>query len=114
MLFERVFLSCLLVGAANAKILQATLTERILVARTAAAEESFDPIELQNYLPIAAKLPEREVFASAATGDAPSPTQPGLVSTCNAYYRVQRGDYCATVVDKFYGLTLNDFYAWNP
>jgi hypothetical protein len=114
MLFERVLLSCLLVGTANAKALQATLTEGILVARTAAAEESYDPIELQGYLPIAAKLPEREVVASAATADAPSPTQSGLISICNAYYRVQRGDYCATVIDKFYGLTLTDFYDWNP
>lgn len=94
MLFERVILSCLLAGAVTARVLQATLLGNILATRTAA------------------NSPEREVAATAAA--APSPTQLGLISTCNAYYRVQRGDYCATVVDKFYGLTLKEFYAWNP
>uniref|UniRef100_A0A093XFR9 LysM domain-containing protein n=1 Tax=Talaromyces marneffei PM1 TaxID=1077442 RepID=A0A093XFR9_TALMA len=94
MLFKKALLSCLLVGAANVKALQPTLTEGTLIGRTAA------------------NSPQREVGATKAA--APSPTQPGLISTCNAYYRVQRGDYCATVVDKFYGLTLNEFYVWNP
>ncbi|PCH00308.1 Peptidoglycan-binding Lysin subgroup [Penicillium occitanis (nom. inval.)] len=112
MLFERVLLSCVLVGAATARTLQVTLLENILVTGTAFTEKPSDFIELKSPLPTAAKSPEREVVATAAA--APSPTQPGLISTCNAYYRVQRGDYCATVVDKFYALTLNEFYAWNP
>lgn len=110
MLFKKVLLSCLLVGATTARTLQATLLGNI--ARTAAGEKPSNFIEPENPLPTAAKSPEREVVATAAA--APSPTQPGLISTCNAYYRVQRGDYCATVVDKVYGLTLNEFYAWNP
>jgi hypothetical protein len=114
MLFDRVLLSCLLAGAVSARAFQATLPENILAARTAAAGQRSNFIDPQNSLPTAAKSPERETIATAATASAPSPTQPGLISTCNAYYRVQRGDYCSTVVDKFYGLTLNEFYAWNP
>lgn len=100
MLFERVLLSCLLVGSTTARTLQVTLLENTPAARTAAGEQPSNFIE-----------PENPLLTAAA---APSPTQPGLISTCNAYYRVQRGDYCAAVVDKFYGLTLNELYAWNP
>lgn len=54
------------------------------------------------------------ILATEAAAAAPSPTQPGLISTCDDYNRVQRGDYCDRIVKKFDRLTLKKFYAWNP
>ncbi len=39
--------------------------------------------------------------------------QPGIVSTCNAFYLVTKGDSCRLIVDKFGNFTLDDFTKWN-
>ncbi|KAJ5988345.1 hypothetical protein N7481_003555 [Penicillium waksmanii] len=49
---------------------------------------------------------------TAASG--PSPTQRGLISTCNAFYFVQSGDYCAGITSTYGNFTLDQFYSWNP
>ena len=43
----------------------------------------------------------------------PQPIQTGMVSNCDSFYIVQSGDSCAVIVSKF-GITLTQFYAWNP
>ncbi|KAI0806567.1 carbohydrate-binding module family 50 protein [Xylaria sp. FL0064] len=43
----------------------------------------------------------------------PSPVQTGIVSNCDMFYYVQSGDTCSIIAAK-YGITLAQFYAWNP
>jgi LysM repeat protein len=42
----------------------------------------------------------------------PTPTQPGMVSNCNKFYKVTDDDGCQTIADKN-GITLSEFYLWN-
>ncbi|KAF2817301.1 uncharacterized protein BDZ99DRAFT_565066 [Mytilinidion resinicola] len=45
----------------------------------------------------------------------PTPTQPGLISTCNNFYKVAKGDTCISIVASFgYKFTVEAFEAWNP
>lgn len=49
------------------------------------------------------------------TGGIPEPTQPGLAKDCNDYVYAKQGDTCGKIVDAYgHGLTLQDFYKWNP
>lgn len=43
----------------------------------------------------------------------PTPTQTGMVSNCNSFYLVKSGDSCATVAAAK-GISLDNFYKWNP
>ncbi|KAI0449632.1 carbohydrate-binding module family 50 protein [Xylaria acuta] len=43
----------------------------------------------------------------------PMPIQTGIASNCNKFYDVQPGDICDTIVAA-YGISLQNFYAWNP
>jgi len=43
----------------------------------------------------------------------PSPTQPGMVPNCTAFFRTRPGDTCATVSTTT-GISLSDFLTWNP
>ncbi|RMX98022.1 hypothetical protein D0868_10327 [Hortaea werneckii] len=43
----------------------------------------------------------------------PSPTQDGLSESCNEFYFVKSGDGCYNIA-KSYGISLKDFYAYNP
>lgn len=36
-----------------------------------------------------------------------------MATNCNKFYLVQKGDGCSTIASA-YGITLADFYAWNP
>ncbi|TQN68562.1 LysM domain-containing protein [Colletotrichum shisoi] len=45
--------------------------------------------------------------------ETPQPTQPGMVDNCNQFYIVRQGDTCR-VVKSGAGITLDQFYAWNP
>ncbi|KAJ5622273.1 hypothetical protein N7528_005505 [Penicillium herquei] len=54
--------------------------------------------------------------SSTTTGDGvstPSPVQTGIVATCDSFYLVVSGDSCATIASNE-GISLTDFYAWNP
>ena len=45
----------------------------------------------------------------------PSPTQPGLIDTCTAFYKTVEGDVCDTIVRLYGGtFTVADFIKWNP
>ncbi|KAL9599870.1 MAG: hypothetical protein Q9219_003564 [cf. Caloplaca sp. 3 TL-2023] len=55
--------------------------------------------------------------SSTATSPAPtgpSPVQSGITTECKQYYKVQDGDTCAGIVDKYHTSTLQNFYSWNP
>ncbi|OAA41492.1 LysM domain-containing protein [Beauveria brongniartii RCEF 3172] len=43
----------------------------------------------------------------------PAPTGDGTVKDCKSWYVVANGDTCQKVVDK-YGISLAQFYSWNP
>ncbi|PWY73001.1 hypothetical protein BO70DRAFT_413661 [Aspergillus heteromorphus CBS 117.55] len=43
----------------------------------------------------------------------PSPIQTGMSSTCDKFYLVESGDSCSTIASDA-GISLADFYAWNP
>ncbi|KAJ5364020.1 uncharacterized protein N7496_009733 [Penicillium cataractarum] len=42
----------------------------------------------------------------------PTPTQPGMVSNCNKFYKVTDDDGCESIA-LANGITLSDFYIWN-
>ncbi|THC91912.1 hypothetical protein EYZ11_008622 [Aspergillus tanneri] len=48
------------------------------------------------------------------SGNTPSPTQSGLISTCNAFYKVQVNDICYDIASYYGNFTLDQFYEWNP
>lgn len=43
----------------------------------------------------------------------PTPTQTGMVSNCNTFYLVKTGDSCAAIATSK-GISLDNFYKWNP
>ncbi|KAI0476852.1 hypothetical protein F4859DRAFT_65195 [Xylaria cf. heliscus] len=43
----------------------------------------------------------------------PTPVQTGMVSDCDAFYLVHSGDTCSNIAS-VEGITLANFYAWNP
>ncbi|KAI0847482.1 LysM domain-containing protein [Daldinia vernicosa] len=51
--------------------------------------------------------------ATLTTPSGPSPTQTGITSNCDAYYKVVSGDTCQKIVKYFGNFTLTDFYNWN-
>ncbi|OKL55215.1 hypothetical protein UA08_09512 [Talaromyces atroroseus] len=53
---------------------------------------------------------------SSSSGDGistPMPIQTGMVSTCDAFHLVVSGDTCAAIATAA-GISLTNFYAWNP
>ncbi|RHZ63585.1 LysM peptidoglycan-binding domain-containing protein [Aspergillus thermomutatus] len=44
----------------------------------------------------------------------PSPTQTGIISTCNSFYMAVAGDTCDKIVAKYGTFTLDHFLSWNP
>jgi LysM repeat protein len=43
----------------------------------------------------------------------PTPTQTGMVTNCDTFHRVVSGDECAVIASRA-GITLANFYRWNP
>lgn len=43
----------------------------------------------------------------------PSPVQTGMVTDCDKFYKVKSGDGCAPIAEAN-GISVADFYAWNP
>lgn len=48
-----------------------------------------------------------------ATMTGPTPQQTGIISTCHDYHLVESGDGCASIASDS-GISLSDFYEWNP
>lgn len=44
----------------------------------------------------------------------PQPIHADTASNCNIFYRAIRGDTCDSIVDKYPGITVPSFQAWNP
>lgn len=42
----------------------------------------------------------------------PTPTRPGMVSNCDAFYNVKSGDECG-VIARNHGISVNQLYTWN-
>ncbi|GAQ08984.1 hypothetical protein ALT_6305 [Aspergillus lentulus] len=56
----------------------------------------------------------RSTTSSAGNGiTTPTPTQTGMVSSCNKFYLVVSGDSCYDIAAA-QGISLDNFYAWNP
>lgn len=45
--------------------------------------------------------------------DRPSPTQDGIASDCNNFYKVKTGDQCGQIASDAH-ISTDDFYKWNP
>lgn len=43
----------------------------------------------------------------------PTPTQDGMTGNCNKFYKVKSGDTCGSIASSS-GISLVNFYAWNP
>ncbi|OGM41739.1 LysM domain protein [Aspergillus bombycis] len=52
--------------------------------------------------------------ATTTTAVGPSPTQTGLISSCNAFYYVQKDDSCWGIANSYGNFTVEQFYSWNP
>lgn len=44
----------------------------------------------------------------------PSPTQDGIIGTCQRYHLAVSGDTCQNIVDQYGTFTLAQFLSWNP
>ncbi|EAW24579.1 uncharacterized protein NFIA_041570 [Aspergillus fischeri NRRL 181] len=51
--------------------------------------------------------------SSATSTGPPGPTQTGVVANCQQWYVARTGDTCYDIAAT-YGITLDQFYAWNP
>ncbi|KAK3935764.1 hypothetical protein QBC46DRAFT_42828 [Diplogelasinospora grovesii] len=49
-----------------------------------------------------------------ASSAAPSPTQSGLVASCQGFYQAGPGDNCQNITSSLGYLTVQDFELWNP
>lgn len=58
-------------------------------------------------------LPSSTQASSTSSAAPPAPTREGMISTCTELYTVTEGGSCAGVQSTF-GISFNDFYAWNP
>ncbi|KAJ5640415.1 hypothetical protein N7528_000040 [Penicillium herquei] len=65
-------------------------------------------------LPSTSPTTSTTTTTTAHTGiTTPGPIQTGMTSHCNSFYEVQKGEWCALIVDKFH-IQLSQFYEWNP
>ncbi|KAB8068091.1 hypothetical protein BDV29DRAFT_162703 [Aspergillus leporis] len=58
--------------------------------------------------------PTTKPSTTAAPTGVPSPTQSGLISTCNNFYMAVAGDTCDKIVAKYGIFTSAEFLSWNP
>jgi LysM repeat protein len=57
-------------------------------------------------------ISEAQPTRRIATG--PSPQQPRITKNCKSYYKVQRGDTCQSIIDKYGTFSQTEFQDWNP
>ncbi|GFF23203.1 LysM domain protein [Aspergillus udagawae] len=78
-----------------------------------------------SYCVAASELTMRSVYSAeeasrmdmatvAEAADLPYPTQGGLAANCNAFYKVNKGDSCWSIINNFGNFSIYDFYRWNP
>lgn len=113
MFFSKILVQCLLLGATTAFFAPERPSESIsleqehnIMNRNGISNEKTELIPT-------ATMPIHKA-SKFNIADAPSPTQSGLISTCDAYHFVESGEYCSGIVSKFGNFTLSQFYDWNP
>ncbi|KAJ4152983.1 hypothetical protein LMH87_009498 [Akanthomyces muscarius] len=57
--------------------------------------------------------PTTTTTSTPPAGATPSPIQDGMVANCNKFYKVVPGDGCYNLAHD-QGISLDDFYKWNP
>ncbi|KAH8698612.1 hypothetical protein BGW36DRAFT_148853 [Talaromyces proteolyticus] len=114
--FAKSLIYFLFVGAATARVINEQEEGIIEPGHVIRNDKGFDIVAAKN--PIIAPTSTTSIIkvgrADTVTAGAPSPTQSGLTSNCDAFYFVESGDYCAAIVSKFGNFTLDQFYIWNP
>lgn len=113
MLFSKFLVKCLLLGAAAALVAPEWTEESTSLEQERAIIDSSNMADENTWIFPTATFPIAKLPRSNIAGT-PSPIQPGLISTCDAYYFVEAGDYCSAIVSKFGNFTLSQFYTWNP
>lgn len=113
MFFFKILVQCLLLGATTAFFAPERPVEGISLEQEHKIMDRNDISNGKTELKPTATIPIHKTFKSNIA-DAPSPTQSELISTCDAYYFVESGDYCSGIVSKFGNFTLSQFYSWNP
>lgn len=59
-------------------------------------------------------LPQNPSLTSPSPSDAtPTPTQPGVITSCKNWHLVVSGDGCPSIAQK-YSIDVSDFKKWNP
>ncbi|KAK4211539.1 hypothetical protein QBC37DRAFT_236861, partial [Rhypophila decipiens] len=69
-------------------------------------------VEWTGKLPPTTPTTTTTTTTSAPAG--PTPVQDGIAKDCNTWHRVQSGDTCQKIVDKYKMFTLTQLYSWNP
>jgi len=62
--------------------------------------------------PTPAKTTTTKAKTATSAPSGPSPTQEGIIKTCNKWHLVVKDEFCQTVVDKE-KISLENFYKWN-
>ncbi|TQV90962.1 LysM domain-containing protein [Cordyceps javanica] len=52
--------------------------------------------------------------SSPSGSPAPSPTQSGLIASCQRFYLARAGDTCGKIAESYGTFSLDDFIKWNP
>jgi hypothetical protein len=76
-------------------------------------EENFGIPPTTTSSPPSSTTPPTTTTSSPNGITTPTPIQPGMTSNCNQFYYVVESDSCWAISNK-YGISLNDFYSWNP
>jgi hypothetical protein len=113
MFFSKILAQCLLLGATTAFFVPKRSEESISLEKDREIMDGNDIADENTMLIPTATMPVSKISRSNIA-DVPSPTQSGLISTCDAYYFVESGDYCSGIVSKFGNFTATQFYNWNP
>lgn len=63
--------------------------------------------------PVVSTTTTSAAATTTSPGATPTPHQPNMVSGCQVFYEAVSGDTCSSIATA-YGITLTDFYTWNP
>lgn len=73
--------------------------------------ELYANLDTSNFRAVCIGVDTSATTTTSSTPAAPTPTD--TVAGCQKFYTVVSGDDCSTIETKF-GITLAEFYAWNP
>ncbi|CRG89537.1 LysM domain protein [Talaromyces islandicus] len=114
MFFSKILAQTLLLGGVTTALFVPIWTkESTSLEQEGALAEKTNMADENIWSTPTATIPDIKISRSNIA-DTPSPTQPGLISTCDAYYFVESGVSCSGIVSEFGNFTLSQFYDWNP